>query len=164
VASGRVTRHHGYPTVSRRCSTARRRGPPFIIEIHWSGRMSARSWAPAHGGRPRPYALIAFASGKRYEQQGDLEGAARWFRQAAEADLSDAALWLGDVLGRLADQRGDDSGTDGTRSRDRLMAEATRWLSEAQEAKHPDVVELITDMLNRQQRLAAQRALEPAAR
>ncbi len=123
--------------------------------------MSVRSWAPAHGGRPRPYARIAFASGKRYEQQGDLEGAARWFRQAAEADLSDAALRLGDVLGRLADQRGMDSATDGGRSQDRLMAEATRWLSEAHGSKHPDAVELITDMLNRQQRLAAQRTVEP---
>jgi TPR repeat protein len=139
--------------------------------------MSARSWAPAHGERSRPYARIAFASGKKYEQQGDLEGAARWFRQAAEADLSDAALRLGDVLGRLADQRGADtdagaaatvsaapvSATSGrARHQDRLMAEATRWLSEAHGSKHPDAIELITDMLNRQQRLAAQRAVEPA--
>jgi TPR repeat protein len=133
-------------------------------------RMSARSWAPAQGARPRPYARIAFASGKRYERQGDLEGAARWFRRAAEADLSDAALRLGDVLGRLAVQRGTagDGGADGprpgSRSTDRLMAEATRWLSEAQTARHPDAIELITDMLNRQQRLAALRAGEqPAA-
>ena len=120
--------------------------------------MSARSWAP-HGGLPRPYARIAFASGKRCEERGDLEGAARWFRQAAEADLSDAALRLGDVLGRLAVQRATDGGAD----RDRLMAEATRWLSEACGAKHPDAIELITDMLNRQQRLAARRTAETAA-
>jgi TPR repeat protein len=126
--------------------------------------MSARFWVPAHGGRPRPYARIAFASGKRCERQGDLEGAARWFRRAAEADLSDAALRLGDVLGRLADQRGDAGGTDGSRSRDRLLAEAARWLSEAHGAKDPDAIELITDMLNRQQRLAAQRAVELAGR
>jgi TPR repeat protein len=126
--------------------------------------MSAPSWAPAHGGRPRPYARSAFASGKRYERQGDLEGAARWFRRAAEADLSDAALWLGDVLGRLADQRGVAGGTDGSRSWDRVLAEATRWLSEAHGAKHPDAIELITDMLNRQQRLAARRAVELAGR
>ncbi len=124
--------------------------------------MSARPWAPAHGGRPRPYARIAFASGKRYERDGDLEGAARWFRRAAEADLSAAALRLGDVLGRLADRRdvaeGDDA--DGTRARDRLLAEAARWLSEAYRSTHPDTIELITDMLNRQQRLAAERAVE----
>jgi TPR repeat protein len=154
--------------------------------------MSARSWAPAQGARPRPHARIAFASGKRCARQGDLEGAARWFRRAAEADLSDAALWLGDVLGRLAVQRdvaddgvvGGDVG-DGEpgighaagaaagavdrspsrcRSRDRLMAEATRWLSEAHTARHPDAIELITDMLNRQQRLAALRAGHSAAR
>ncbi len=121
--------------------------------------MSARPWTPAYGRGPRPHARIAFAVGKRYEQEGDLEGAARWFRQAAEADLSDAALRLGDVLGRMADQRGTDRG----RTRDRLMAEATRWLSEAHGKTHPDAVELITDMLNRQQRLAARRAVEPAA-
>lgn len=126
--------------------------------------MSARSWTPAHGGRSRPYARIAFASGKRYERQGDLEGAARWFRRAAEADLSDAALRLGDVLGRLADRRGVADGTAENRSRDRLLAEATRWLSEAHEAKHPDAIELITDMLNRQQRLAARRAVELVGR
>lgn len=126
--------------------------------------MSVRSWAPAPGGRRRPYARIAFASGKRCERQGDLEGAARWFRRAAEADLSDAALRLGDVLGRLADQRGGVGGTDGSRSRDRLLAEATRWLSEAHGATHPDAIELITDMLNRQQRLAARRTVELAGR
>jgi TPR repeat protein len=129
-----------------------------------------------YGGRPRPYARIAFASGKRYERQGDLEGAARWFRRAAEADLSDAALRLGDVLGRLADQRGGAEGIDGsdgadgtdgtvrTRSRELLLAEATRWLSEAHRSTHPDAIELITDMLNRQQRLAAERAVELAGR
>jgi TPR repeat protein len=121
--------------------------------------MPARSWPSAHHGGPTPHARIAFAVGKRYEQEGDLEGAARWFRQAAEEDLADAALRLGDVLGRLADQGGRDSG----RSKDRLMAEATRWLSEAHGKEHPDAVELITDMLNRQQRLAAQRAVETAA-
>jgi TPR repeat protein len=129
-----------------------------MIEPIRSDRMPARPWIPAHGRGPRPDARIAFAVGKRYEQEGDLEGAARWFRQAAEADLSDAALRLGDVLGRLADQRGTGRG----RTRERLMAEAARWLSEAHGKTHPDAVELITDMLNRQQRLAAQRAVEPA--
>jgi TPR repeat protein len=126
--------------------------------------MPARQWSPAHRRGPRPHARIAFAVGMRYEQEGDLEGAARWFRHAAEADLSDAALRLGDVLGRLADQRDVAGGADGSRSRDRLLAEATRWLSEAHGAKHPDAIELITDMLNRQQRLAAQRAVERAGR
>jgi TPR repeat protein len=129
-----------------------------MIDVR-SDRMPVRSWDPTRRGGARPHARIAFAVGKRYEQEGDLEGAARWFRQAAEADVADAALRLGDVLGRLADQ----SGVNGDRSRDRLMAEATRWLSEAQGSKHPDAVELITDMLNRQQRLAAQRSVEPAA-
>ncbi|HEY7487034.1 MAG TPA: hypothetical protein VH912_21415 [Streptosporangiaceae bacterium] len=121
--------------------------------------MPARLSSLAHRRGPRPHVRIAFAVGKRYEEEGDLEGAARWFRQAAEADFSDAALRLGDVLGRLADQGGHDDG----RSQDRLLAEATRWLSEAHGRKHPDAVELITDMLNRQQRIAAQRAVESDA-
>jgi TPR repeat protein len=91
----------------------------------------------------------------RCEREGDLEGAARWFRRAAEADFPNAALRLGAVLGRLADEHD----TKTKRSPEMLLAEATRWLSEVKTS--PDAVELITDLLNRQQRLAARRALEP---
>ncbi|WP_433326894.1 hypothetical protein [Spirillospora sp. CA-294931] len=101
------------------------------------------------------WADIAFGLGELYEHDGDLEQAAEWFRRAAECDRQDAALRLGDVLGRLADQ--------GDGSSEERLAEATRWLSGAQGATGPDAIGLITDMLNRHQRQAARRGLDDAA-
>jgi TPR repeat protein len=119
--------------------------------------MSVRRWSPESLGRPvaGSQAHAAYELGMWCEREGDLEGAARWFRRAAEADFPDAALRLGRVLGRLADEQG----TKTKQSPEMLLAEATRWLSEVKTS--PDAVELITDLLNRQQRLAARRAIEP---
>lgn len=97
---------------------------------------------------------LAYGLGEQYERDGDLEQAAQWFRRAAEADRGRAALRLGDVLGRLADERPPGS--------ERLLAEATRWIAGAPDATTPDAIELITDMLNRHQRAAARRGLEAA--
>ncbi|WP_131739436.1 tetratricopeptide repeat protein [Actinomadura roseirufa] len=121
--------------------------------------MSVRPWSPEDLGRPTDgtWADMAFGLGEMYEREGDLEAAADWYRRAAESDRADAALRLGAVLGRLADARRADE------SAEELLAEATRWLSEAQDATTPDAIELITDMLNRHQRQAARRGLEHAA-
>lgn len=100
----------------------------------------------------------AYQWGAAYEGAGDLERAARWFRRAAEAGHEEAALRLGAVLGRLADRQGR-TGVKAKQSPEQLMAEATRWLSGVRASS--DSIELITDMLNRQQRLAARRT--PAA-
>ncbi|MDL4771733.1 MULTISPECIES: tetratricopeptide repeat protein [Thermomonosporaceae] len=122
--------------------------------------MPVRPWSPEDLGRPTDgsWADVAFGLGEMYEREGDLEQAADWFRRAAESDRADAALRLGGVLGRLADARRglpDDTAEE-------LLAEATRWLSGANGATTPDAIELITDMLNRHQRQAARRGLEPA--
>ena len=120
--------------------------------------MPVRPWSPEDLGRPTDgtWADVAFGLGEMYERAGDLESAADWYRRAAESDRADAALRLGAVLGRMADaSRADDSAED-------LLAEATRWLSGAQDTTTPDAIELITDMLNRHQRQAARRGLEPA--
>ncbi|TDD94071.1 tetratricopeptide repeat protein [Actinomadura rubrisoli] len=120
--------------------------------------MPVRPWSPEDLGRPTDgtWADVAFGLGEMYERAGDLESAADWYRRAAESDRADAALRLGAVLGRMADaSRADDSAED-------LLAEATRWLSGAQDTSTPDAIELITDMLNRHQRQAARRGLEPA--
>ncbi|MGH3392293.1 MAG: hypothetical protein ACRDOO_25760, partial [Actinomadura sp.] len=109
--------------------------------------------APAGGS----LGLVACSIGERYERAGDLELAARWFRRAAEAGCPEAALRLGDVLGRLADE----CGVETKDSPERLLAEASRWLSEVRYATMPDGIELVTDMLNRHQRIAARRGLEP---
>lgn len=121
--------------------------------------MPVRPWSPEDLGRPMDgsWADVAFGLGEMYEHEGDLESAAGWYRRAAESDHDGAALRLCAVLGRMADARhADESAED-------LLAEATRWLSGAPGATTPDAIELITDMLNRHQRQAARRGLEPAA-
>ncbi|GAA3951632.1 hypothetical protein GCM10023085_37850 [Actinomadura viridis] len=119
--------------------------------------MSIRPWLPASAGGPLDgsWAEIAFGLGLLYEHEDDLDQAARWFRQAAEDDFPGAALRLGAVLGRLADRRG-------TGPAEELLAEASRWLSEGLDVTRPGTIGLITDMLDRHQRAAARRGLEPA--
>ncbi|MFI6520214.1 tol-pal system YbgF family protein [Spirillospora sp. NPDC050679] len=122
--------------------------------------MPVRPWSPELPGAcaDGPWADVAFGLGELYERDGDLDRAAEWYREAAEVGRSDAALRLGDVLGRLADQRlpaAPDTAAG-------LLAEASRWLSGAPDATTPDAIELITDMLNRHQRQAARRGLEAA--
>jgi TPR repeat protein len=109
---------------------------------------------PAAGSQAR----AAYELGMWCEREGDLECAAHWFRRAAEDDYPDAALRLGGVLARLVDEA-DEQDTKTDQSPEMLLAEATRWLSEVKAS--PDAVELITDLLNRQQRLAARRTIEP---
>ncbi|MGK5550174.1 tetratricopeptide repeat protein [Actinomadura kijaniata] len=104
-----------------------------------------------------PWADVSFGLGELYELEGDLAQAAEWYREAAESGRADAALRLGDVLGRLADERlpaAPDTAEE-------LLAEATRWLSGAPAASSPDAIELITEMLDRHHRWAARRGLEP---
>ncbi|RFS85801.1 hypothetical protein D0T12_12560 [Actinomadura spongiicola] len=120
--------------------------------------MSVRPWSPEDRGRPTggTWTDVAFVLGEAYEREGDLEQAADWYRRAAESGRADAAMRLGDVLGRLADE-----GSAADTAED-LLAEATRWLSGAHDATTPDAIELITDLLNRQLRQAARRGVEPA--
>lgn len=110
-------------------------------------------------------ARAAYERGVWCDSQGDLEKAARAFRRAAEAGYPGAALRLGDVLVRLADRASvpaalTRAGRKTKQSPEMLLAEASRWLSGV--TASPAAIELITDMLNRQQRLAARRAHEPA--
>lgn len=130
--------------------------------------MSARDPRPdPHGGlaagesRRGLDARAAFEQGLVHEEAGDLEPAARWFRRAAEVGHPEAALRLGRVLGRLADRQGpvERTGVKTKQSPELLVAEAARWLSGVKAG--PDTIELITDMLNRQQRLAARRMPTP---
>lgn len=121
----------------------------------WRAELTSRP-APAGGSLER----VACSLGERCEREGDLELAARWFRRAAETGCAEAALRLGDVLGRLADERPAET-KDSPDSPEWLLAEASRWLSEVRYAAMPDGIELVTDMLNRHQRLAARRGLEP---
>jgi TPR repeat protein len=123
--------------------------------------MPDRRWRAEIAGCPAPAGgsleRVACSLGERSEREGDLERAARWYRRAAEAGCAEAALRLGDVLGRLADE----GRTETDDSPEQLLAEASRWLSEVRYAARPDGIELVTDMLNRHQRLAARRGFEP---
>ncbi|GAA0576181.1 SEL1-like repeat protein [Actinomadura livida] len=121
--------------------------------------MPVRRWSPEDLGRPTDgtWADVAFGLGEMYEREGDLKQAADWYRRAAESGRPAAALRLGAVLGRRADA----GAADESVSAEDLLAEATRWLSGAQNATTPDAIELITDTLNRQLRQAARRGLEP---
>ncbi|GAA2418248.1 hypothetical protein GCM10010191_31200 [Actinomadura vinacea] len=108
------------------------------------------------GGSGGSWGDIAFGLGMLYESEGDLDRAAGWFRQAAESDRPGAAIRLSAVLARLADR-------SGAADSEELLAEASRWLSEGLDTTRPDAIGLITDMLDRHQRAAARRGLEPAA-
>ncbi len=99
-------------------------------------------------------ARFLYKLGVRAEAEGNMERAAGWFRKAAEAGIPEAALRLGGVLGHLAEQPVGKAKA----SPEQLLAEASRWASGA--GAGPDKMMLITDLLNRQQRLAARRALE----
>jgi TPR repeat protein len=110
--------------------------------------------------RPLPpkdaaWAQIAYGLGEMYEREGNLERAVALFRRAAESDRPDAALRLADLLGQLAERC--EAGPC-----DQALAEGTRWLSGAPAPTTPDAIGLITDMLDRHQRRAARRGLEPA--
>ncbi|MEW2356123.1 hypothetical protein [Spirillospora sp. NPDC029432] len=119
--------------------------------------MSVRPWSPETARRcvDGAWADIAFELGLLYEREGDLGQAVRWFRHAAECDRPGAAVRLSSALTRLADERAAGAGEE-------LLAEASRWLSEGVDATRPDSIRLITDMLDRHQRAAARRGLEPA--
>lgn len=125
--------------------------------------MPVPSPAPVAGHRRGSLAEFAYRLGEWREREGDLEQAAGWFRRAAEfpgGGSRDAELRLGDVLGRLAEQRRAHSGRQ---SAEGLLAEGSRWLAGAQSAASPAPIELVTDMLNRHQRQAAQRVPQSAA-
>ncbi|RFU39656.1 hypothetical protein DZF91_21145, partial [Actinomadura logoneensis] len=68
--------------------------------------MPVRTWRPesARTAEDDTFAGVAFGLGATFERDGDLEQAAAWYRRAAEAGSPGAALRLGDVLGRLADE------------------------------------------------------------
>jgi TPR repeat protein len=110
---------------------------------------------PAAGGSP---GCLAYGLGRLCAAEGDIEEAVRWFRRAAQTGCPEAALPLGELLGRLADEHR----AERRDSAELLLAEATRWLCEARSSAVPDAIERVTDMLNRHQRLAARRGLKPA--
>ena len=94
----------------------------------------------------------AYQLGCHYDDQGDLEGAARWYRMAAASDFADAALRLGCVLDMLASQRTATGGPGYSRSEREalvLVSEAARWYAEAFAAGHSEAAERLDGMISR---------------
>jgi hypothetical protein len=94
----------------------------------------------------------AYQLGCHYDDQGDLEAAARWYRMAAASDFADAALRLGCVLDMLASQRTAAGGPGYSRSEREalvLVSDAARWYAEAFAAGHPEAAERLDGMISR---------------
>jgi TPR repeat protein len=94
----------------------------------------------------------AYQLGCHYDDDGDLEAAARWYRMAAASDFADAALRLGCVLDMLASQRTATGGPGYSRSEREalvLVSEAARWYAEAFAAGHPEAAERLDGMISR---------------
>lgn len=94
----------------------------------------------------------AYQLGCHYDDQGDLEAAARWYRMAAASDFADAALRLGCVLDMLASQHTAAAGPGYSRSEREalvLVSEAARWYAEAFAAGHPEAAGRLDGMISR---------------
>jgi hypothetical protein len=87
----------------------------------------------------------AYELASQYEEAGNLVRAAKWYRLAAAADFSDAALRLGWVLDQRASQVSQ-------REELALVAEAARWYVEAYSAGYPEAVDLLDAMISRSDR------------
>jgi TPR repeat protein len=90
----------------------------------------------------------AYQLGCKYDDEGNLDAAARWYRMAAANDFADAALRLGCVLDMLASQRTAGAGPGyGGSEREALVlvSEAARWYAEAYAAGHPEAAERLGD-------------------
>lgn len=94
--------------------------------------------------------VAAYELAQHLENVGDLCAAARWYRQCAAADFSDAALRLARVLNGLSGQRA--AGSDPARLvRQRnelaLVSDAARWYIEAYAAGHPEAEDELDEMI-----------------
>jgi hypothetical protein len=92
----------------------------------------------------------AYELGRKYDDEGNLVAAARWFRVAAAHDYADASFELAKVLDRLAaDQRNSSSRPAGDRAELDLVSEAARWYGVAFAAGHPEAADLLDALIAR---------------
>ena len=96
----------------------------------------------------------AYELARQYEEAGNLVKAAKWYRLAAAADFSDAALRLGWVLDQRASQVSQ-------REELALVAEAARWYIDAYSAGSPEATDLLDAMISRSDR---DRPRDPASK
>ena len=130
---------------------------PFFATAWTTWKLSAATAAawPAPGTAPQwvhRADQAAYQLGCHYDDQGDLEAAARWYRMAAASDFADAALRLGCVLDMLASQHTAAGGPGYSRSEREalvLVSEAARWYAEAFAAGHPEAAGRLDGMISR---------------
>jgi TPR repeat protein len=87
---------------------------------------------------------------RKYQDDGDLVAAARWYQLAAAHDFADAGFELAKVLDRLADgHRGAPASRSSSREELDLVSEAARWYGAAYAAGHPEAAELLDALIAR---------------
>jgi hypothetical protein len=92
----------------------------------------------------------AYQLARRYADDGNLTGAARWYRVAAARDFSDASLELARVLDRMAGRLlHTPVSAASMREEMDLVSEAARWYGAAYAAGHPEAAELLDELISR---------------
>ena len=87
---------------------------------------------------------------RKYQDDGDLVAAARWYKLAAAHDFADAGLELAKVLDRLADgHRAEPASRSSNREELDLVSEAARWYGTAYAAGHPEAADLLDALIAR---------------
>jgi hypothetical protein len=100
-----------------------------------------------------------------YDDAGDLEAAARWYRAAAANDFADAALRLGCVLDMLASRCAATVSPGYSSSEGEslvLVSEAARWYADAYAAGYSEAAERLDGMISRHDPDHPQPRAEPA--
>jgi hypothetical protein len=86
----------------------------------------------------------------KYDAEGNLAAAARWYRVAAASDFSDSALELAKVLDRLAaDCLDDPVSVPSAREELDLVSESARWYGAAYAAGHPESADRLDSLIAR---------------
>ncbi len=92
----------------------------------------------------------AYQLARKYQDDGNLTEAARWYKVAAVNDFADANLELAKVLDRLADGHLDGPASRySSREELDLVAEAARWYGTAYAAGHPEAADLLDALIAR---------------
>ena len=108
----------------------------------------------------------AYELGRRYDEEGDIGAAARWYRVAAKNDHADAALRLGMALDLLAERcarQGEPDPAGARRQELYLVTEAAKAYAEAYAAGHTEAADKVDEMLAAFTRRQTHREPVPAA-
>ncbi len=92
----------------------------------------------------------AYQCARKFQDEGDLPAAARWYGVAAANDYADASFELAKVLDTLADQQRKSPASHLSKREELDFVEgAARWYSAAYAAGHPESAELLDALIAR---------------